>query len=290
MANPSEKTPIKKRWWLNLALIAIVLGLAALVVYKRAQEKSEEAPSLTALHSENISRIRLTRPQQPGTVLEKNTAGWRLTAPLSARVNQFNVDRLLRVTRAKSEARVQTGVDLGQYGLDKPQAHLWFNDEEIAFGAPHPINNQIYVRYRDQIHLIPSHHYAPVSYRYDHYIDTRLLEEGRQPIGFRLPDFRLTLKDGVWRRLPENRKLATDNINRFVDEWRHAHALTVDRYTGKHAQEWLKIDFRGQNKPETLMLGILAYKPNFILYRKDEGLEYHFPEDTGKRLMKISEE
>jgi len=119
---------------------------------------------------------------------------------------------------------------------------------------------------------------------------TRLLEDGRKPVNLKLPDFTLTLKDGTWRRQPKDEKLATDSINRFVDEWRHARALTVDRYSGKRVHEWIKMGFARDGKQEVLRIGILAYKPDFILYRKDEGLEYHFPEDTGKRLLKIHEE
>jgi hypothetical protein len=42
------------------------------------------------------------------------------------------------------------------------------------------------------------------------------------------------------------------------------------------------------DKTEKLVLGILAYKPDFVLYRRDENLEYHFTDDTGKRLLNIS--
>jgi len=42
------------------------------------------------------------------------------------------------------------------------------------------------------------------------------------------------------------------------------------------------------DKTEKLVLGVLAYKPDFVLYRRDENLEYHFTEDTGKRLLTIS--
>ena len=41
-------------------------------------------------------------------------------------------------------------------------------------------------------------------------------------------------------------------------------------------------------KSEKLSLGILAYKPDFVLYRPDENLEYHFTEATGKRLLNLN--
>jgi hypothetical protein len=41
---------------------------------------------------------------------------------------------------------------------------------------------------------------------------------------------------------------------------------------------------------DQLELGILSYKPDFVLYREDENLEYRFTEDTGKRLLDINAE
>ncbi|GMR03954.1 MAG: hypothetical protein BMS9Abin22_470 [Gammaproteobacteria bacterium] len=287
----SGKTFFKSRWLLNLALIVLVTVLALFAIYKGGQENTETGPPLTTLATDHVTRIRIDRPKKPRIVLAKTGDAWRLTAPYPARANQFNVDRLLRLAKAESQARFPAvSGELARYGLDKPSARVSLDDEEIIFGAMHPIKNQHYVRYRDEVHLIHSRYFAPVAYRYSNYIDTRLLEEGRTPIGFKFPAFRLTLKDGNWHRQPGNDKLTTDSINKFVQEWRHARALSVERYSKKPALGQIKITFTKNDKTETLTLAILGYKPDFILYRKDEGLEYHFPEGIGKRLLKISEE
>jgi len=281
---------MRSRWLLNLALVILVLGLAAFLFYKRGQEEPTDESPLTALAAADITRLRLARPGQKEITLTKTGATWRLTAPLAARANPFNVERLLKLAGADSAVSFPaiTG-ELGKFGLDKPQARAWLDDEEIAFGALHPINNQIYVRYRDRVHLIQSHYYAPASYRYTQYLDTRLLEEGRKPVRLELPDFTLTLKEGVWRRAPEDKTLSTDRINKFVEEWRHARALGVNRYKKRRALGRVRIAFAADGKTETLTLAILGYKPDFILYRKDEGLEYHFPEETGRRLLNLDD-
>ncbi len=287
----SGKTFLKSRWLLNLALVVLVTVLALFALYKGSRENTEAGPPLMTLATDQITRIQIDRPKKPRIVLTKTDDAWRLTAPHPARASSFNVDRLLRLAKAESQARFPAvPEELARYGLDKPSARVLLNDEEIIFGAMHPIKNQHYVRYRDEVHLIPSRYFAPITYRYTNYIDTRLLEEGRTPVGFKFPDFRLTLKDGTWHRQPKNDKLTTDSINNFVQEWRHARALSVERYSKKRALGRIQITFTKNGKTETLTLAILGYKPDFILYRKDEGLEYHFPEDIGKRLLKISEE
>jgi hypothetical protein len=41
------------------------------------------------------------------------------------------------------------------------------------------------------------------------------------------------------------------------------------------------------DRQRVIEFGVLAYKPEFILVRKDEKLEYSFPEETGLRLMQL---
>ena len=43
----------------------------------------------------------------------------------------------------------------------------------------------------------------------------------------------------------------------------------------------------GPAKSNVIKLGVISYKPEFVLYRPDEKLEYRFSEDTGKRLLQL---
>jgi hypothetical protein len=144
------------------------------------------------------------------------------------------------------------------------------------------------VRHNGTIYLIPSRYFAPVGYPYSNFIDTRLLEDGRKLIAITLRDFSVVLEDGAWRRKPELNDLSEDRINGFVEEWRHASALSVERFTGKLPAERVQITFSKHEHTETLTFGILARKPNFVLFRQDEGLQYHFPEAIGSRLLSLA--
>ena len=126
-----------------------------------------------------------------------------------------------------------------------------------------------------------------VSHPYADFIDSRLFEDDRKLTAFRLPGFTLTLQNGVWQQKPRNKKLTTDQINDFVSEWKNASALGVEKFSGKKELGRIEISTARASKSEKVQLGILAYKPDFILHRQDEGLEYHFTEATGKRLLEV---
>lgn len=280
----------KSRWWLNLALLAVVVLLTLLVILARSPQQPA-GPALTAIAPESVTRVELGRPGEPRVVLEKQDGRWRMTEPVAARANDFNVERLFGIARAASEwsAAVAPG-DYGRYGFDSPQARLRFDDEEIVVGSPHPLHAQHYVLHRDAAHLIASRHLAAAFYTYTDFLDSRLLEEDLRPVAFRLPGFTLALEDGAWRREPPDEELSSDRLNDFVAHWRNARALSVQRHTGTPAHEWVEISVERAGRTETLKLGILSRQPELVLLRPDEGLEYRFPEATGRRLLNISSE
>lgn len=312
-----EPPRLRKRWGVNLALLAVVVALAAFTIYQRQQEKTELGPPLTALAIEAINRVHLERPEQAVITLAKQGEHWRLTAPVNARANRFNVDSLLRVAGARSELRLE-GDDAAQYGLTTPQARLQLDAETFEFGALHPFRPQVYVRHRGTVHLVSAQMLSAVLRAPNHFIDARLLEPERRLVGLRLPGFALDLKDGRWQHQPPAKDLASDRIGDFVAQWTNAHALSVEPATARPALASLRLivtresamprradvpvavpkDVKPQHtdvlpavprdaKPETLTLDILAYKPTFVLRRRDEKLEYHFPEEIGKRLLDI---
>lgn len=280
---------LRRRWLLNASLLLLIGVLAWLVVHRAAQEKEAPGTPLTTLAADAVSRLRLERPGHEPILLEKTGNGWKLTAPVKARANAFNIDGLLRILSAPAETRFPAaGHEPAKFGLDPPQANVWFGDEVVAFGAMHPLNNRTYVRYKDEIALTDGRYLASAIYPYSNFIDSRLFEAERGITAIKLPDFALIQKNGAWQKQPPDKKLPSDRINDFAAEWHNARALHVEKYSGKEILERIEIISLLDGKSEKLALGIIAYKPDFILYRQDENLEYHFTEDTGKRLLSIS--
>lgn len=280
---------ITHRWWLNLALLIFIVALGALVWYRVGHPPQDSKPRLTQLDADAIRRISIERPNRPPTVIERTDDGWRLAAPIRARADNFVVDGLLRVVNARIDARIKPeDSDLARYGLAPPALRLRLDDAEIGFGEQHPLKDQRYVQYANAIYLVSSSYYAPAAAKVTNFIDARLIEPGRKPVAFKLPGFTLAQKDGTWERQPEIKSLSSDRINAFVDEWRHARALQVEQYSGDKPHEQVTIEFEEPNHQRSqLTIAVLQRKPELVLARPDEGLEYHFPAETAARLLDL---
>ncbi len=290
---------MSRRWLVNLALALVLGAFAVIAVYKPGLEQPVEHPALTALTPQAVARIEILRPKEEPIVLERAGEDWRLKAPLAARANRFRIDNLLRVTAAGSElGQPAGGEDLARYGLDQPQAILRLDDEEIRFGGLHPLRPLQYVLYRETIHLIPASHFHAAAAAFDDFLSTSLLEEGAEPQAFYLPGLALELADGAWRLRPGNQDIATDRLHRFVHEWKHTRALRVSRdranrlLKGAPARITIRLT-PGANAPpmgRALERGFRGRAPELVLYRADEGLLYHFPQDAAERLLRLPPE
>jgi len=283
---------MKNRWLLNIGLTLLVGTLVLLVLYKPGARKEAEGTPLTALTADAIQRVRLVRPKQPEIALEKNGEDWRLTAPRSARANNFRVNELLRLAATRVSTRFPAvPADLGKYGLDQPLATLYLNDAEIRFGGMHPLDNQLYVLHDGQVQLIPTSVFRAVSAPLHDFLSTSLIEDKAKLLAFKFPTFGLKQNEqGAWTRTPELKGLGSDQVNRFVNEWRYARALSTATYSGKPVKERVTLTLADGDQQRVIEFGVLAYKPEFILYRKDENLEYSFPEETGTRLLQLKPE
>ncbi len=283
---------MKNRWLLNIGLVVLIGALMLLAVYRPGARQEPEGPPLTALSPDSIQRIRLLRPKQAQIVLEKTGEDWRLSAPRAARANSYRVNELVQLASTRVPTRFPAvPAELGKYGLDNPLATLFLNDTEIRFGGMHPLDSRLYVLHDGQVQLIPSSAFRAATAPLNDFLNSGLLAEKTKPVAFKFPAFSLKQNEqGAWVRTPALAALSSDRINRFVDEWRYAQALSVAPYAGKPAQERVTITIADGDKTRTLELRVLARKPEFIVYRKDENLEYHFPEDIGSRLMQLKAE
>src|SRR3982751_4672080 len=131
------------RSWLSLgALFVIVLALGAWIYYKPSADRAA-THALSALKSGDVKRIRFQRAaaadsatatslssgraQAPAGMtviaLDRRNDSWLMTAPLVARAEKFQVERMLSIVEARSSVRY-AAADLSRYGLDTPQVTL----------------------------------------------------------------------------------------------------------------------------------------------------------------------
>jgi len=284
--------PMNNRWLLNIGLALLVGALILLVLYKPGTGKEAQGTPLTAIHVDAVQRIKLVRPKQPEIELEKIGGHWRLHAPRKARANSFRANELLSLAAMRVSTRFPaTPAELGKYGLDQPLAVLFLNDAEIRFGGMHPLDNQLYVLHDGQVQLVPASVLRAVSAPPNDFLDTSPIEDNAKPLAFKFPAFSLKQNEqGAWVRIPELKGLGSDQVNRFVEEWRHARALSAAPYSGKPVKARVTLTLADGDRQHVIEFGVLADKPEFILYRKDEKLEYSFPEETGPRLMQLAPE
>lgn len=285
---------MKKRWLLNLALLAFLVLLAVLVKYQPGapDEEPRAGPPLTNLKADQVQRIRIARPQQDEITLERDGEEWLLRTPRRARADQFRVEGVLALAAAQTEKRFPAQ-ELAPYGLDKPLATVWLNDVEIRLGALHPLNDLQYAWLNGEIALIPSASFRAAASQASDFFSTNLLEKDRRPVSIKLPKLSLVLREGSWQVQPEIKNLSGDRINTFVEEWRFARALNVTPHepkssVGKVVIAYVREDKGGDPAPAQLEIDVLSYQPELVLYRKDEGLDYHFPKGTGERLFELA--
>lgn len=285
---------MKNRWLLNIALAVLVAALLALILTRPGIKPPAEGAPLTALTAEAIDRIVLQRPKQPPVVLEKSAGLWRMTAPRPARANEFRINELTRL----AATRVQTAfpavtTELAQYGLDKPLATVTLNQAEIRFGSMHPLNNELYVLHDNRVQLVPAALLRAAAAPLEDLLSASLLEDKLKLVSLKFPGFMLQQNaQGAWVRTPEIKALSSDRINRFVDEWRYARALSMAVASGMPSREKVLITVADADdgKPRTIEFGITARKPGLVLTRRDEGLEYHFAAEMAGQLLELRAE
>src|SRR5690606_37970034 len=206
---------------------------------------------------------------------------------IEARVHEFTLDPLLDLAGAPTDRPVATeGADLGRFGLAPPEVTVRLNDAAVEFGAAHPLEDRRYARHGSRVYLLPVRYYRAAAAPYTNLIDTRLIDPGHKLTALALPGFQLALEDGTWRRTPPLEPLSSDRINAFVDDWKHARALRVQPYAGEPVRERITLSVeRPEDGSTQITVGILAREPELVLYRPDEGLQYHFPAALAQRLL-----
>ena len=275
---------MNRRSVLNLALLGLVAGLAALVYWEPGVERPAAAPKLTALSPADVTTI-VIRPQRGEEIrFERDQGAWMMRAPIATYANEFRIDALLGIAQADSHAQFDAGaLDPAKFHLEPPATTLRLNDVELAFGDTEPLDHRRYVRVGKLVHLIDDDYYYRLQAGTPAFVSSQLLPPQAQPMRISLPDFSVERADGRWRLTSASPQPAMDALNAFVDEWRRAQAVEVDRYQGETAQGKVTIAFEGGAAPLEFLL--LETAPEPVLARADLGLRYHLTAEQADRLL-----
>jgi hypothetical protein len=220
--------------------------------------------------------------------LEKRNKDWFVTAPYQMPANNFRVQSVLQVARAESHAQFSSNAhDLKKFHLDQPKALLRLNDTSISFGDTEPLTLRRYVLVGSTVHLIKDDVFHQLTQNATSFISLALLPEASIITRLSLPDMTLQKdqKNAAWILEPNpNDGVSMDQINKLVDAWTTAQALAVEPYKGGTTEQNFEISLASGN---VFKFTLLPDETDFVMVRKDVGIEYHLPLSAKKRLTQI---
>lgn len=150
---------LMQRRWINLGLLGLVVGLAALALLEPGRQPETIAP-LLELTPAQMERIEVLRADRETLAFERREGRWRMTAPHSGWANPVLINRVLEMAALRCPRRYPvTELDPSALHLDPPSLRLRLNDQEIAFGATAPVDGLRYLRVGATVHLCPDRGY-----------------------------------------------------------------------------------------------------------------------------------
>jgi hypothetical protein len=277
------------RGWLGLGALMLAVAALGAWIYFRPPPQDALTFALSELKAAEVKRVQLERgdPASPDdqsgvlAVFERRDDAWRMSAPFSARVDAFQMERLLAILDVRASARFPRG-DLARFGLDKPSARLTLNEQVFAYGAINTVTREQYVHTGDWVYAIPVSQRTSLPRDADAMVSRALFDSGESPVRFVLPGFSVSLDEGRWKVEPDPGELSADERNAWVDAWRNASALRAASAQPKPTASSVKVTLKDGRE---LTFGIVQREPELVLLREDEGVEYSILGEAGKRLL-----
>ena len=290
---------MKKRWLLNLIMLALVAGLVAFLYLRpKAQTQAETKHEVSQLKLADISAIKVEFPAQAPVTFEKVDGLWRMTVPYKTRADQASVQRILSIIAATSAEKF-SNADLAKYGVDNPQLRLKLSgaslNEEFAFGTYNPVSDEQYVAYKDGIYLLPGSYSEAAKTQPVEMVDKMPLtpSEAKQIAGFdfsRLEQWvetqmRVDITNGKWTSNVAKAKITQNEMNEWLDfSWKQAQAKSVELYTPNHKESYPSFEVKLKNGKK-VYFDKISEAPDLLLGRPDEGIIYHFSNDVGFNML-----
>ncbi len=290
---------MKKRWLLNLVMLALVAGLVAFL-YLRPKAKID-APLLhkvSSLKLTDFTQVKVEFPAQASTSFVKIDGLWRMTSPHKTRADQISVQRILAIIAAKSLEKFPN-TDLTKFGLDNPQLKLKLTkstgDEVFSFGTFNSVTEEQYVGYNNAVYLLPGSYAEAATTQAIELIDKTPLtkNEIKKISGFDLSKLEqwqanalnIDLHDGNWKTNDAKAKITQNDMNEWLDfSWKQAQAKQVELYLPDRKIAYPSFDVKLKDGKK-VHFDKISEAPDLLLGRPDEGIMYHFSNDVGFNML-----
>ncbi len=290
---------MKKRWLLNLVMLALVAGLVAFL-YLRPKAKID-APlqhEVSNLKLADFTQVKVEFPAQAPTSFVKIDGLWRMTSPYKTRADQISVQRILAIIAAKSLEKFPN-TDLTKFGLDNPQLKLKLTkstgDEVFSFGTFNSVTEEQYVGYNNAVYLLPGSYAEAATTQAIELIDKTPLtkNEIKQIAGFDLSKLEqwqanalnIDLYDGNWKTNDTKAKITQNDMNEWLDfSWKQAQAKQVELYLPDRKVAYPSFNVKLKDGKK-VHFDKISEAPDLLLGRPDEGIMYHFSNDVGFNML-----
>ena len=270
---------MRQSFWLNVALLLGVAVVGTYVYFQRPDTPPDYAVSM--LTPASVVALRIERPGVDAVALQKKGDDWFLVKPFAARADAFMVQRVLAILRARTRHRYPAR-DLARFDLDRPRVRLVVDGQSFDFGLLNELSREQYVLTSDAVYALPAHYGLALPTRPEALADRRLFAPGESPLAIAPPGFAVMKKNARWAVDPAPQGSSEENVRRWVDAWRLAAALRIAPHEEGEAKESVRIEL---SDGKALALGILSRKPELILLRPDQRLQYYFAREFGARLL-----
>jgi len=275
-----------QRSLLNLAMAGIAIGLGLTAWFRPGLEPPAAPQPITILSPSQVSHIQISRLQRPALEFTRQADDWLLTGEPPLPASPFQVHALLAILQAQTARSYPANtLDLQEMGLDPPQATVILDDSTtLLIGNTEPLDNMRYVQYGATIYLIEDRYQHLINADRTNFIERRLLNADAVITRLVMPDLTLTqTNDGHWELAPDNAGISADAIQQLLTNWQQGSALYVRPYEPGMAGASITLTLAGSDTP--VVFELVSTTPEFILARPDLGIEYHFSNGTGERLL-----
>ncbi len=271
---------------LNIALTLAVIAAAAGLYFRPLQEAEASHP-LIPIAAETLRRIEIQRTPGPDSgpapaiVLERRDAGWRMTSPHAARLDEIALGRVLDVARLRSSTRMAAG-DRARFELDKPWASIRFDQHVVGFGTTNALTQELYLASGEYVYAVSARFAAAVPAIPAKLLAHRMFAADEMPRAIGLERFALRHDGTRWQLEPADPGLSQDDLVRWVDQWRLASSVSTQPST---AGQWFERITVELSDGRAIMFAVTQRTPDLVLVREDEALAYHLPARLAEILL-----
>ncbi len=290
---------MKKRWILNLLLLAVVVGIAVFLHFK-PEEKAQAAKfDVSTLKMADAESLKIEFPAKAPTIFERQDGYWMMRKPYAARADQMSVQRALSIIAATSATKLPLQ-DAAKYGLDQPELKVTLSGKQgehvFLFGTHNPVTEEQYVGYAGNVYMLASQYSEAAATQPIEMIDKTPLSpaERKQIAGLDLAHLEQweenALKiqlatDGKWSVNDPRAKPTQNDMNEWMDfSWKQAQATSVEVYTPDRRQPYASFEVLLRDGKK-VHFDKIQESPEYLLARPDEGIVYHFPNDVGFTMV-----